>query len=85
MWKSYFRPVIKENIACVVAACQIKVLLLWCAILNHMPWYYGTKLNIALKIENSHQIEYWSENNWVRNDIESWKYLACFQTYGTDV
>ena len=31
-------------------------------------------------------MEYWLENNWVRNDdIESQKNLACFQTYWADV
>ena len=33
------RPVIKDNTACVVAACQNNILLLWCEIQNHPPYY----------------------------------------------
>ena len=35
---------------------------------------------------DQHEIEYWLENNTVRNDdTESRKNLICFQTYGTAV
>ena len=35
------RSVIKENTAHLIATCQNNILLLWCAIPNHTPRYYG--------------------------------------------
>ena len=54
------------------------VLLLWHAILNCMPWYYGVWLawNWILVKKN---------NRVKNNDIKFQKNLACFQTYRTDV
>ena len=53
------QSIIKENITGVVVACQNNILLLWCAILNSTPWYYGVKLNIAKKIAGLEKWWHW--------------------------